>query len=247
MQWIALALVGVSLLSVTNEGSISGMVAQRYNRIAYMTTLVIVCIVWSTSFFIVMSGVVRETRGEQLTYWPVALAAISPLVTSCILIFPIVVRKTTEELLMEPLDGAVYLGLDEKGERIYTMYYHRYMSGFWHAAFHYFFVMTGVGLGYISIIHALVNDISTKSPGHSLVLALFVLSVVSVVIFFVGRMLCGKGKRFFSDGLCCVVVGNVPDRVDRWLLVAEFLGLMWYFLDLILIAAITSGFVMDRF
>lgn len=245
LLWIALMLSGVNLLSVTNEGSISGMVAQRYNRAGYFATLTIVSIAWSTSLFIVMGGILREAKGEAVTHWVVVVGTLSPLVTSLILIFPIVVVKTPNELLMEPIDAAVYKGKDDHGNKLFAMYFHRWMDDKWHSRLHGLCVFVGVVLGYIAIIHSL-TQMPPTSAQFSLCVSLLVLSMVSISTFFIGRMFCGKNKRFFTDGLCCSLGASVPDRVDRWMLLAEFLGLAWYMLGLTISNAITAGFIQDR-
>jgi len=101
---ILLMLLGVVLLQVTNEDSISGMVAQRYNKISYLTILLICGISFFTSCFVIAGAIVREKLCKETSHSISIAGALSPLFACCILVAPIVVVKDVYELSMIPLN-----------------------------------------------------------------------------------------------------------------------------------------------
>jgi hypothetical protein len=98
-----LILCGVLLLECTNEDSISGMVAQRWNRTSYVTILIITGLSFFTCCFIIAGGIARTRLHKSNTEWTIVLASISPILAFLILVFPIGVSKTAADLGMIPL------------------------------------------------------------------------------------------------------------------------------------------------
>jgi len=117
---IAAILVSMmGLVEVSNEGSISGMVAQRGLKVAYLTTLCMAALVFYLASFIISGGIARTLLNEGNINWVVVIAALSPIFSILILIFPLSVVKTAEELGFVPETFNLYYESENEHKQVY--------------------------------------------------------------------------------------------------------------------------------
>jgi len=224
---IILIILGVVLLHVTNESSISGMVAQRYNKYSYLTILMITGISFFTSCFIIAGGIVREMNSEEFYYSCVILGALSPLLACCILVLPLVVDKTGNELDMIPL-GADTIPAASHAESTYKLFFFPCKNDCMHQIYHYSAVIVGVGLGYASIIIHIV-EAHKKLTSFKIEVALLVWSFFCIVVFL-----------FFECVTCCCEQSQLKKQFRLYF---EFLGLFFYLMGIIYSSAIAGDFI----
>ena len=119
LHQVTLTAFGVLLAEVTNESTVSGMVAQRYDKISYLTILVLVSYSWWTASYILCGGSARASAGgisgTSAEAVRVFVAAASPIVMLGVFLFPIVVVKNARELSMIPLDSLACVTLPPEG------------------------------------------------------------------------------------------------------------------------------------
>eukprot|EP00300_Choanocystis_sp_HF-7_P005382 c14051_g1_i2.p1 GENE.c14051_g1_i2~~c14051_g1_i2.p1 ORF type:complete len:404 (-),score=35.09 c14051_g1_i2:11-1222(-) len=96
-------IAGVALLVYTNASSISGMVTQRFHKASYLAIIIVVANSCFASCFIICGARARELCGKKNNFVAVCMAALSPLVSSLIFIFPLVAPKSAAELGFTPL------------------------------------------------------------------------------------------------------------------------------------------------
>lgn len=142
--FVALIVTGKSLIDNTNEDSISGMVAQRFNIHSYFTILIIMAISYFTSAFIAANGIASDLTGNDVTEWAYILSTLSPIVTSSILVAPLVVKKTSRELGFTP---NAELNYRREGEHYVISFYN--FNEKYHALLHFACVGSGVILGFV--------------------------------------------------------------------------------------------------
>jgi len=241
---IALICLGVLLLFFTEEPSISGMVAQRYNRVSYLAILVITALSFFTMCFIVLNGIARANStqpGAQPAEDPVwiLLASLSPFVSWMILLFPIVVHHKADHLMFTPFGHErekqaekhiLCLLIPGAKESQWTIRFYRFCSTGCHILFHVGAISGGLALGYTSLLHAQLADHNVSRFWYLLI------SIVSVFFFFL-----------------LTVIGNVEvivlryDKLmkNKWYkrltLWFEYTGLYFYMLALIYTAISPPG------
>jgi len=224
---IALICLGIALVVETNTDSISGMVAQRYNIISYLTIVVIVAISFFSSCFVAAGGIVREQLHYDVDRPMVILGALSPLFTCMILVFPIVVSKSEFELKMNPrLDYRCFnLALCEPFVKIsegqFQFSFFPCLSEGWHKIFHFVFVGVGLVLGYVSTF--MYMKTREYSSSYKWQISFLLLSIIC--------------NCFFLVIGCFQAAGNVEVRrnrdFDRVALYCEYIGLYFYMVTLI--------------
>eukprot|EP00906_Rhabdomonas_costata_P037104 RCo052156 len=213
--FVLLGVLGFVMLAITNEDSISGMVAQRYNKVSYLTILLIAGLSFFTSAYIAGNGIARDylqgyASGND---WLVILGSLSPLFSSMNLIFPLVVNKTARELFMIPLD--VPFSAPGPEEQLFQMIFIKGFRPFWHRLLHYCAVVVGLVLGYLFVIYDLV--VYQSDRGKWVVeLLLLVISASCLALFFVGMKVLPLRKHWF---------GLRPYKISFYF---EFLGLFYY-------------------
>jgi len=230
--------LGVALVDLTNADSISGMVAQRFKRISYGTILAITGVACYTSCLIVCGGIVRQKLGNtDEPAWRVIVGSLSPLFTASILVFPIVVRKTPQELGMTPLVSPLAELVDHAADpaadpanRTYKMSFYSFSEG-WHDALHFGGVATGLATGYVSVGHYLTHD--QYNFAHSLQIALMAISAVCCVLFLIG----GKLRNAEAGAV-------VPLYVKRFVLLVEYVGL-YYYMILMITSTVVAGNILS--
>lgn len=74
------------------------MVAQRNNRLSYYIILLITGTCFFTSSFVLGGGIAREAFHKETENWVVICAALSPLATLFILVFPVVIVKRSDDV-----------------------------------------------------------------------------------------------------------------------------------------------------
>jgi len=111
----------IYLLFVTNEDSISGMIAQRFHESSYLAIISIVALSFSVSITVTLSATVRELTCRVDVDWMIYCAIVSPIASCLILIFPIVVYKSSEQLKYIPLQTDKAFGFFERTTLRYEM------------------------------------------------------------------------------------------------------------------------------
>jgi len=228
-----LIFLGVLLLKFTNEDSISGMVAQRFNKISYLTILLIGCVSFFTSCFILCGAITREKLNKTNDYVTVACATFSPIITFLILIFPIVVYKTEKELGMKPNSDDYKIVVKRKYSNLRTkftfeMKFYKCCSVPVHTLMHFFVVISGVVLGYYSII----KHLSNKKDNYKWVFELLflVISIIYLLLFAV-----------FDQ----MNVNREKSSVKRIRLYTEFIGLYYYMVCMIYVSVVAGDVISD--
>jgi hypothetical protein len=229
---IALIFLGVALIAVTNTDSISGMVAQRYNVISYLTIVVIVAISFFSSCFVVAGGIARELQNYDVDRTMVLLGAISPLLTCMILVAPIVVSKTAEELKMTPdtdyrinffcIECAPFVRaepIQQDSPQRYTLYFFPCFSSNIHTVLHFLAVGSGLALGYASSI--MYMSTREYSPSYKWQVGFLVTSAVCCAIF-----IAAGAFQELSD-----LKDN--HELRRFVFWIEYIGLYFYMITLI--------------
>jgi len=204
--------LGACLLFVTNTDSISGMVAQRFNKISYMTIIVIVGTSFYSSCFILSNGASSEDSGADVQHWYIICASLSPLVSTLILFFPLFIEKDAQELQIIPI------GIPLNANN-YSMRFFPRLDSKCHRVLHYLAIVGGLTLGYFTIIY----NINTReyNRSYTFTLILCVASVIFSAAFFV--------SLFFQ-------LTNANIQHQRYILYLEFLGLYSYMVLLIYIS-----------
>jgi len=212
---VILMILGISLLEVTNEDSISGMVAQRYNKVSYLTILIITGISFFTSAFIISGGITREKTHKSIN---------EPVV--------VVAGKTGIELRMLPQDVHRILPDPPRAlspaEYKYKLTFFKGVSTGWHKIFHFLAVSAGVSTGYASVVSHLVDTGANKQTSWILELIILILSGVCLFCF----ILAGK----FTDH-------DASPNWKRFILFIEFLGLYFYMISIIYTSAIAGDLI----
>jgi len=233
----AMIITIILLIINTNEDSISGMVAQRYNLYSYLTILEIMAISFYTSCFITCGAISRTLIGKANHSWSVIFASLSPIISSLILVFPVVVFQTVDELHMIPLGQynshrAHLVTIDDiphHNDLIQIKFFKNCTPRF-HKWMHFIMIGTGLLLGFSSMIYYVKN--ADYSEYHSLLIALTSISGVICIVFFIAGLYAefNKASRGFK----------------MFRLYVEFVGLYYYMLTLILISA-KAGDIMYNF
>jgi len=225
---VILMVLGVALLEMTNASSISGMVAQRYSKVSYLTILMITGISFFTSCFIIAGGIVREVLAEDFDDTSVWLGAFSPLAACCILVLPIVVEKTGNQLHMIPLDDKCIVTAESLAQSTYKLKFFPRLEDRGHQIFHYIAIIVGLGLGYSSVIIQIHQSTKNLISVHVEV-ALLVVSGICITAFFILN----------SCTCCCKGSGMLKQAT----LYYEFLGLFFYLMAIIYSSAISAAFI----
>lgn len=97
------------------------MVAQRNNRLSYYIILLITGTCFFTSSFVLGGGIAREAFHKETENWVVICAALSPLATLFILVFPVVIIKRSNDVGVLPFDAMYFIasGPDPLRERLW--------------------------------------------------------------------------------------------------------------------------------
>jgi len=226
---VLMIICGSLLLTFTTEDSISGMVAQRYNVISYLSILLIIGVAFYTSCFIACGAIAREKIGKSNTTYIVIFASLSPLISSMILISPLVVKVNAIDLGFVPLD-ANFLdgGYNLFWSTLCLNRMKRETAYCFQTLFHYLFVGLGIFLGLYSVIwHINKSDYSPKHT-YELVGAL----ITSLFLF-----------AFFVAGLLNLKYANRSSKRVR--LYFEFLGLYYYLVMMIYVSCVAGDIIMD--
>jgi hypothetical protein len=125
---LSLAAAGAFLVGRTNKDSISGMVAQVWNPISYLTILVS----FFTSAFVICGGIatVRWSRNpDSNEFWLTIMGGFSPILIWLIFLFPLAVDGlTSDDLGMTPADGPngrpFAKHVPVAGQPTYTLYFY---------------------------------------------------------------------------------------------------------------------------
>jgi len=201
------------LLELTNEDSISGMVAQRYNKLSYFTILIIVATAAFTSSFILSNGIAQKQRYPETKEWTIVLASLSPLLSTLILIFPLLISKDIMDLGFAPI--GVQIDADNK----YPMRFFSSLNKGWHKALHYIAIFSGVITGYITIIY----NLNTIQYSRTFTFEL-IITICGIFCLF----------SFLLPGFC--KIENFTQAQKRLVLFFEFAGLFAYMISLIFIS-----------
>jgi len=244
---VCMILLGLFLLELTNESSVSGMVAQRFHKLSYCCILLIAGVTFFTSCFILAGGIAMEKQltdswERHVNSWTTVLGTLSPLIVSGILIFPIVVWKTPGQLGFNPRgkikhqdkvirdngDGPEIQITKRGGEIYYEMrFFHTKGSG-WHHLFHAAAVGVGLLFGFVPVIYRLV----TQPYGRSFVAEMFfsVIAIFACFLFGITGIMDPESQQW-SLG------------VKRLVLFVEYLGLYYYMMSLIVTSIVFGGLI----
>jgi len=220
---LLLMVCGLALFELTNEPSISGMVAQRFNPVGYMCILTITGISFFTSCFILSSAIASTLVNHYDGYMAAdILAALSPIISCLILVFPLVVTKTPAELGMTPR-GMPHT-VDEANNPVqFKMRFYKGLSPKCHEYLHFAVVLIGVFSGLIS------SGLQLYAVYHIWWWGSVVLVTIAALCLFLFLVTSTVGR----DGVG--LLGH-----NRASLLLEFLGLYFYMLFLIHTSAITG-------
>jgi len=227
---VFMVICGTLLLEYTTEDSISGMVAQRYNFVSYVTILLITGAAFYTSCFILCGGIASQNQGQNPNVAIVILASISPILSFCILISPLVVKNNAVGLGFVPLNTELINGG-------YILFWapsclkrmNRNTAYSFQTFFHYFFVGLGVIMGYTAVIFHVQSG---EKWTNQLVL-----------------LVLGVGVSFFSMFLFIImsIIGiqykNIHSKRSR--LYMEFLGLYYYMVLMVMLGIISGGIISE--
>jgi len=140
------------ILRDTNANSISAMVAQRYNRISYCVTILIVC--YST--FVSTCLLHRADRYNEFYLYTASLSAI---LSALILIFPLPVKKNMLELGFRPIkDNCKEQEWDKNLNYKVQFYPTSSFSRKCQKWTHYMFIGVGLILGWISVLTEMIYN-----------------------------------------------------------------------------------------
>jgi len=218
---VILMILGIVLLQITDEDSISGMVAQRFNKVSYFIIIVIVLISSYSSCFILSNGIATQ-NAEGYSFervWTTILASLSPLISSGILIFPLLVEKHISEINFIPLQVQM---VNNK----YPLRFFKPFPSWMHKALHYVSIVCGLVLGYTTIIYNI--DTTEYSREHTFKIVLTSGGLAFTLCFFI---------PIFFD------IEDESIGKKRFLLWLEFLGLYAYMLLLIYISMLSGVLV----
>jgi hypothetical protein len=239
-----------------SEDTISGMVAMRYNRTSYFCILTAMFLGAFSCCFIICSAIAKQAlniaygcQSENSTFYLQLMlyAGLSPIATVCILLVPVVVYKTREELgfipgnneqattdrmIRVPHDNPVLVPVHkvDPTNPLYAMYMWKGLSDFMHRAIHCLCVGTGVGFGFAAM-GMYLNEHRTDSSSlewH----ALLSLAIVSAV-FLVGFVICALLHP-------CLYGHAIFDRISVF---CELFGLYYYLVAINYLACVTGGLV----
>jgi len=243
---VAMILLGLFLLELTNESSVSGMVAQRFHKLSYCCILLITGVTFFTSCFILAGGIAMEQEltdpyDRHVNSWTTIIGTLSPLIVSCILIFPIVVWKTPEQLgfnprgrikhkdiVLRPGDGPEIQVQNRNGQIFYEMRFFHTKSSAWHGCFHALSVSVGLLFGFVPVIYRL----ATQPYGRSFVAEMF-FSVIALFACFL----------FGITGVMDPESAAWSLGVKRLVLFVEYLGLYYYMMSLIVTSIVFGGLI----
>jgi len=227
---VFMILCGTLLLEWTTEDSLSGMVAQRYNFVSYITILLLTGVAFYTSCFILCGSITSQKQGENPNVAIVILATMSPIVSFCILISPLVVKNNAVGLGFVPLNTELINGG-------YILFWapvclkrmKRNTAYTFQTFFHYFFVAFGVIMGYVAVVFHIQTG--EKWTNQLVLLALG---------------LCVSGCFMFTFIIISVIgiqYRNIHSKRSR--LYIEFLGLYYYMVLMVMLGVIAGGLLPD--
>ena len=250
------------------------MVAQRHNKLAYATILVIALIASFTSCFILSAWAVTEAVQAVCSYSPVVydsvvyvarttdraflLGAISPLCASLILIFPLAVIKTGDELSAIPLDAQYFEAVDPEAQNaatatapdshvtqlrstIFRLTFFTGTSRRFHTALHALSILSALGMGYYAVLSPFSMASANKGNLQAVVKDVggiaAILSIVFLVVFLVvSSHLDGKDGQIMTPREALTF-----SRLQRSVFWCEYTCLMSYIVSLIWMAALSRG------
>lgn len=176
-----------------------------------------------TSCHTVTNGMSNGCRGLGKTPdWVYIVSSISPLISGLILIFPLPVIKTAQELHMIPLDDPYSLPGDRQPQ--FKVLFYQGVMPLYQRLLHYLAVFAGVGSGYVIAAESLMN--TDKKAGWWIELVLLVISGACILLFFL--------KELYRSWL-------QKETLDQVTVYFEFLGLFYYLVATVLGAAVTGN------
>jgi len=138
------------ILKYTNASSISAMVAQRYNRISYCVTILIVCYATFVSTCLLH-------RADRYTEFYLYTASLSAILSALILIFPLPVKKNLLELGFRPIKDNFHEKKWDENLNYKLKFYPRF-SRKCQKWTHYMFIGVGLIVGWISVLTEMVYN-----------------------------------------------------------------------------------------
>jgi len=184
----------VALIVWTNENSISGMIAQKNNIVSYTTILLIVGIVFTLCNLSLIHGLLVYKHKKEVCVNCI-LSFFSPLISSLILICPLVVYKTSVELGYKPCDG--------EGNELpcnnnkFEIKFYQGLTINQHEIVHYGFIGLGVILGYYVTTYDIYQN--QTSPYFTLKITSFTISFICSILFIFFTKTAENNKRVFVE------------------------------------------------
>jgi len=169
--------------------------------------------------FILTNGIATRDQGGDVKSWVIVLGSLSPLISTGILVFPLLVKKTAQDLHFIPLNVVI-----ENNK--YPLRFFPDLNEGWHKALHYLAIGSGLVLGYITIIYHI--NTTDYSSAHTFQIILTTAGLVFTLAFLAPLFFDLEGED----------VGK-----KRFLLYFEFLGLYAYLMLLIYISFLSGKLV----
>jgi hypothetical protein len=235
---IAFAIAAVCLDVNTNSDSISGMVAQRWGRTSYFSILLTVAFTFFLSCLVLVNGILAEVRGFPMTFIITLGLTVSPLFSFAILIIPLPVAKTKEQLDMVPL-GVV----PSVPGNLYSlqMYHCRGCTSRLQKIGHYTSVGIGITIGWITSGYEVYASIRDAGCWYSLpTITAWYLHYGWVVGFLSMSVLCALLFIIWNLFDCW---GSRPTRHNRGSLGLEFFALYYYMMSIVALTLIHGGII----
>jgi len=241
----------------TNEDSISGMVAQRNLKPSYITILLILGVSYFVvGMFLISLVVITSKTDNKFITTSFFFGLISPIFSSAILIFPLVVFKDLKDTCSIPIGKRRVKGK-------YRIKFYKSLNTEQHKKAHYFVILTGVGLGWVSLILSLLgNGMIDYNSYMSLFYLLF--SVSGIVIFMTyerclkpkkkeGQIILRKPQKWIPKMLKLRIPQKwIPKMLkkDTWLkrlsIFFEFTGLYYYLASLCMVLVLNYKLIEIR-
>ena len=221
---IALIILGIVLIEVTNQSSISGMLAQHYNVVSYLAALVIVAICFTTAGLQVEAMIVTEepncSTGVFTTSFPDIAAFIAAnvahgdlLVVTLYCWLPSLRSLASWAAIVSPLCscGILVFPLVVHNRRFFVDAHPHHL----HEARHFRAIGAGLISGWFVMFYQ--NYVGTDFAA-TVTLCICISSALSCVFFYVLSRLVDSRS----------VSGGVAAQVNRILVFLEFFGLFYY-------------------
>lgn len=178
---------------------------------------------------IVAGAIARENFGESNNIPIIIVASLSPIVSFLILVFPIVTKKTADQLGFTPNNTKFEtLIVNGKAENYYKISFFSGLEESYHRVLHYISIFAGLAMGYFSIIAHLNHH--GYSRNWTLELCFGGVSIILILFWALSRVT-------HSDGPATDI------GIKRFFLFMEYIGLYYYMVTMVMVSVIAGDLI----